>query len=371
MKHWCLAALLASAAAGCSGMSEDDPAYPYQDTRWLNEQGGAEIRMNDGKAKWIAYGDEREQFDLTYTVNDAGNIVFHDPEQKIFKQDLELAVRNGQLVGPMGMASWAPVNDELEARFMAKVEQREAANRLRTAPRPTSLEGYRPIPFDELADVLAARMEGEIPDENLAEVFIAGYSSNLDAFARRDLLEREMPKLKARLASLKDHHDYRIAVFSTPSMVGAVPAASATDAGEQFSFFDYDFDTKSFPVTGFFLPCHLHDNMAFGARKIRGAPFNIRAWGIKEDAACRMKPADEQVARRIEEARKTYKLRHHALVYFRVTGQKDASGALEIDVHRVDVTPYLEIRSGFGDRPGEFEQLGNAITMTAPAGGAK
>jgi|GEM_PF-6052988 len=371
MKRWSVALALALIAAGCSGMSEDDPAYPYQDTRWLSEEGGAEIRMNNGKATWISYGDERREIDLTYTVNERGNVVFHDESQEAFKKDIEMVPQNNRLISPVLGATFSAPTEESEARFMALVAEREEANKVRNAPRPATLNGYRTIRSDQLLDVLASHMEGQVPDDNLAAMFVEGYSDSLDGFAKRDLIERELPKVKARLAELKKQGDFQIKLISHQGMLGAVPGVDGTEGMEKFHIWDYDFEGRTFPVSGFFIPCHIHDNMSYGTNNIRGAKYVVQDWGIKGDAACRLTPKNEQDARRMEEARQASKLQHTATVYFRITGQKIQDGAMLLDVHRVDVQPYDAIRTGFARQPGEYEAIGGPITLMAPAGGAK
>lgn len=365
MNKWCIAALLALAAAGCSGMSEDDPAYPYQDTRWVDEQQATEFHMEDGKASWISYGDEVKEFESTYTVNEKGNIVFVDETKENFKMEVEMVPRGENLISPVLGVAWVPMTPEREERLRASIKQREEANRVRNAPRPSSTAGYKAIPYEQLLDVLASHMVGEIPDDNLAEIFIEGYSSNLDGFAKRDLLDRELPKVKARLAEIRNTTDYSINLISGPGMQGAIPGVDQGYGHDGINVSEYDFDKRTFPVSGFWVPCHPSEMFAFGVQEVRGAKFTVKEWGIKGDEACRLTPSDEQVARQIEEARQSFLLRFKTTVYFRVTGQKERNGAMAFDIHRADVQPYLEFRAG------EYKPIGGVITLTAPAGGSK
>lgn len=351
---------------GC-GMDKNDPAYAYQNSRWINEQTGLELQMNNGRGHWISHS-TGDKDDLTYTADKSGNLTIHSGTDRIFKKDLILQNRGKSLFSDALMTSWVPMDETIEKRVNEEAEKHKAIAAVRDAKRPASPDGYERIDADGLLAVGASRMKGPMQEENLASVFIDGYSASMDAFAKRDLLAAKMPELKARLAKLAKQNDYQMPFAGDKDMIGVLPAfpENTSPMYGGLTSEEYDFNSKSFPLTGSFLPCK--SSGAPGASEIayRGLKFSVEPWGISSIPECQWKVADEALARRIEAARKNYNLAFAGTVYFRVTGEKTADGALVLDVHRVVTQPYERVKQGFGRDKSVYEPLGGPYTFNSP-----
>ena len=331
-----VAGIIAIASACSSGPSEDDPAYVFHETRWVDPVQDIELRLEDGEAEFITHRTDKK-FDLTYTVDADGLLLLSDESQELFKQDVPFQKLGKSLESPFLGLRFQLMEEGDEEALAERVAQHKQQLEARTANRPTDPNGYTKIAADEWAMVLASRMQDQISEENLAEVFIEGYSSNMDAFAKRDLLAREMPKLKAELARYASTQDYQLSFLGDGDLVGQVPTAQETDVvvGSPAYIWEFDFNANAFPFSDGNSPCALSDNMQHHGRE-RGISYAFRIWGHKDQSFCQLQ-VDDALARRIEEARDANMLTTRTTLFFRLTGEKDGQGNLIVDTHSVNV----------------------------------
>ena len=238
------------------------------------------------------------------------------------------------------------------------------ASDARSANRPSSPDGYRLINQDEARWVLASRMLDRLSDENLAEVFVDGYSSRLDAFAKKDLIDRELPKVKQTLADWAKVQDFRMEAVSNKELDAARdtdrPATLVLPGSPIVN--EFDVAKGVFTATIPFGPCQRSGTQ--NIYEAAGATYSFRAWGTPDIPACQITPHSEDQARAIEAARAANTLNTHSLVYFRFPGETK-NGAFLMDVHRVDLT-FSAVRFDRSVAKYVVEPLGPTITLTEP-----
>ncbi|ASL02248.1 hypothetical protein [Xanthomonas citri] len=180
---------------------------------------------------------------------------------------------------------------------------------------PTTPDGYREIHPDDLAWVLASRLDGQIPDEDLARVFVDGFSQAKDAFAKQDLLKTKLPAVKKRLEDLAKTPFFRMSLVSTEGMVGKAAGASKDDFVQQeVRVWDYDFPDEAFPVSS--QQCSQGEGYGSTVYEERGLRYSFAPWGRMQQPACQLKVEDEGLARRIEQARTQLTLQTRETLYF-------------------------------------------------------
>lgn len=360
--------LLAVLSACSSGPSEDDPAYPYHETRWVDQTTDLELRMEDGEAEIIAHRQDK-RFDFTYTVDANGHVILHDIDQALFTKDVSLVPVGQALQNDFVNMHFIELTEEREKELEERVAKHKEAIEARTANRPSSPDGYRLLTADDLRWLMASRMLDNLEDENLADVFIPGYSQEGDAFARKELLDSALPQVKAKLAELAAQKDFRLPIASHEDMPGAVPGSAQTDLvrTSNGTVESYDTSAGSFPFIMGFGPC-AREGMTT-VDMIAGVRLRFVPWGTQKEAPCRLVVSDESVARRMEALRDDYDLESHAMVYFRFTGEKDPQGYYLFYPHRVDVRFYEKnlTRDARMSPINEFIAVGETFTLTEPS----
>ena len=227
---------------------------------------------------------------------------------------------------------------------------------------PASPDGYRELHPDDLAWVLASRLAGQISDENLAQVFVDGYSHARDAFAKQDLLKAKLPAVKERLANLAKTPFFRISYISKERMVGKAAGATKDDfVHGEVTVNDYDFQAKAFPF--FSQQCLMGENYGSPVYEERGMRFRFVPWGRMQQPACQLKVEDEGLARRIEQARTKLTLQTRETLYFRLTGERSPGGEMLAEAHRMDLALF-ETTNPYSSNEG-YTPLAE-FTLTAP-----
>ncbi len=227
---------------------------------------------------------------------------------------------------------------------------------------PASPDGYLELHPDDLAWVLASRLAGQITDENLAQVFVEGYSQASDAFAKQDLLKAKLPAVKERLANLAKTRFFRMSSISTERMVGKVAGATKDDfVGLDVSVQGYDFQAKAFPFSS--QQCLMGEGYGSTQYEERGMRYHFLPWGHMQQPVCQFKVEDEGVARRIEQARANYNLQTRETLYFRLTDERSPGGEIQAEAHRMDLALY-ETTNPYSSNEG-YTPLAN-VTLTAP-----
>ena len=361
-RPWLGVPLIAALAACSSGPSEDDPAFPYHETRWVDQNTDIELRMDDGAAEFIAHRQDK-QFDLTYTVDADGNVVLQGKDQELLKKDLVLVADGSSLRNLFANMNFVEMNAEREQALTERVAKSKALSEARTANRPPSPDGYRLINQSELEWVLASRMLDRLSDENLAEVFVEGYSKRLDAFAKKDLIDRELPAVKAKLEEWAAIQDFRMEAVSDkklldPGYPATNPPKLVTQGYPALS--EYDTSLGAFKPTISFGSCHGVTNQ----HRAAGIAYVFRSWPDGTIDDCLVKPHDEQQARAIEAARAAHQIETNSQAYFRFTGEQ-SNGMFVMDVHRLELTffnaPFDKARKDY-----VIEQIGDPIVLTEP-----
>ncbi|OQP74745.1 hypothetical protein IA54_012040 [Xanthomonas phaseoli pv. syngonii LMG 9055] len=227
---------------------------------------------------------------------------------------------------------------------------------------PTSHDGYREVRPDDLAWVLASRLDGQIPDEDLARVFVDGYSQAKDAFAKQDLLKTKLPAVKERLVDLTKTPFFRMSFVSAGSMAGKAAGATPDDFVQQeVRVWDYDFQAKAFPFSS--QQCLQGEGYGSTVYEERGLRYSFAPWGRMQQPACQLKVEDEALARRIEQARTQLTLQTRETLYFRLTGERSAGGDMQAEVHRMDLALF-ETTNPYSSNKG-YTPLAD-LTLTTP-----
>ncbi|MFW3175361.1 hypothetical protein EX530_11890 [Xanthomonas phaseoli] len=228
---------------------------------------------------------------------------------------------------------------------------------------PATPDDYREIHPDDLAWVLASRLGGQIPDEDLARVFVDGYSQAKDAFAKQDLLKTKLPAVKERLEDLAKAPFFRMSFISAESMAGKAAGAKKGDFVQQeVRIWDYDFSARAFPVSS--QQCLQGEGYGSTVYEERGLRYSFAPWGRMQQPACQLKVEDEGLARRIEQARTQLTLQTRETLYFRLTGERSPGGEMQTEVHRMDLAMF-ETTNPFSSNKG-YTPLAD-FTLTAPS----
>ncbi|UXA59867.1 hypothetical protein M0D48_12500 [Xanthomonas prunicola] len=227
---------------------------------------------------------------------------------------------------------------------------------------PTAPDGYREIHPEDLAWVLASRLAAQIPDEDLARVFVDGYNQAQDAFAKHDLLKTKLPAVKERLEDLAKTPFFRMSFISTEGMVGKTAGATKDDFVQaEVRVWGYDFQTHAFPVSS--QQCLQGEGYGSTVYEERGLRYSFAPWGQMQQPACQLKVEEEGLARRIEQARTQLTLQTRETLYFRLTGERSAGGEMQAEVHRMDLALF-ETTNPYSSNKG-YTPLAD-FTLTAP-----
>lgn len=198
--------------------------------------------------------------------------------------------------------------------------------------RSMPLTQYTPVAESDALPWLAAAFSKRPLTEDEKFLLLPGSEGVADAFARKDLVDRQLPALDARLESLKKSRYVRLTATTVPSN-GA--AADANEAGAvwlvngassgRVVLGPYDLDKKGFPV-----PCLNRGGLAsFRGGANATFPFNAPERG------CLLPVPDEAAARVLEAARVKFGGFYlRADVYALVAGANDGSVEL-VPVHLV------------------------------------
>ena len=347
-KRWMGVALMLALSCGCSkAEAPNDPATKYADTDWVSEAKGIELHLGDGDATLTNHATGKSA-ELTYTVDPQGNVLLAG---EAFKTPVPLMPEgNGLLVNRMKDLSFRKKTDGDDDALAARETERENAEAARSADRPASLSGYRPIASSDILLLIASRMPA-LTDTDMANAFIPGYSKENDAFKKQELLQGQLPAIKSRVAELAKLKDFKIDVVSWESMIRRMDAWK--NALYNYGAVEpYDIASTTFRFNGFFSPCGGRQN-AEGLTK-----FMVRQWDAKS-SACQIKVPDQAVARQIEAARSNSRLDAGFTMYVRFTGERAGSDVWVFDAHRVDVTLYLRDLS-----TDKMSPLGGPYTLT-------
>lgn len=328
--RWMGVVLMLALSCGCSkAEAPNDPSSKYADTVWVSEAKGIELHLGDGDATLTNHATGKSA-ELTYTVDAQGNVLLAG---EAFKTPVPLVPEGNLLVNRMKDLAFRQKTNGDDDALAARETERENAEATRSADRPGSLAGYHPIKGSEILLLIASRMP-TLTDTDLANAFIPGYSTQPDAFEKQELLQAQLPAIKARVAELAKLKDFRINTVSWESMIRSMDAWK--DAKHFYSAVEpYDMSNQTFRFTGFFSPCSPRQN-AEGLTK-----FMVREWD-KQSNACQIKVIDQAVARQMEAARSNSRLEAGVTMYVRFTGERVGSNVWTFDAHRIDVTLYLK-----------------------------
>jgi hypothetical protein len=362
---------LVAALAACSS---DKPAAPEEvaaaassdassdEIRWFDQRRGIEVVMDDGDMEWINHTTGKS-YEFEYVIDPSGDMVVMD-EDKALSAEGEFRLRNEyeqwRGAGVDVRLDAISDTDALDDVIDELTEKREA----RWANRPSSPDGYRLIDQNDLRWVLASRMADRLTDENLAQVFIEDFSSGLDAFAKKDLMDQHLPQVKATLADWAKIQDFRMEAISDKALYPGDPANGPAILMLPTSPLVLSYDTKTEGFTGMisFGPCESDGTQTnFEAA---GANYTFRYWAKPGEPACLIKPHSEEQARAMEAARAANTLKAHSAVYFRFPGEQK-NRAFVMDVHRVDLT-FSAVRFDRSVAKYVVEPLGPTITLTEP-----
>ena len=337
--YFSLLAIALTLVVGCLKKADpNDPASGYEDTAWIEDRTGMELHMEDGDITFINHETTKE-FELPYTVNAQGIITIHDADKKMFKRDVKLTPMGQNLAASFGMLSFRPKLDDDDAKIAARQQALKDADAERNADRPSSPASYRLVEGLDIKMMFASR--GEMSDEEIAGAFIANYSTESDVFKKQDMLQAQLPSIKARLAELRKIKDFRLNTINTSNMVRWNPEW-ANDIEYTNFLGSFDMSAKAFPFSPSGSPCLQGENYGSSTMRAFGAEYTYRPWGHSGQAICQIKVADLNLARQIEEARTSTNVGIRTTIYFRITGEKDRNGRWVLDAHRMDVVLYRQ-----------------------------
>jgi len=166
--------------------------------------------------------------------------------------------------------------------------------------RSVPLSDYVPLTEPDALPWLAAAFSERPLTDDEKLMLVPGTDAVADAFARKNLVDRELPALTARLASLKKSRYVRFTATTAPSNgaaadgngAGAVWLVGGTSGG-RVVLGPYDLDKKGFPV-----PCLNRGSLA----SFRGGASALFPFEGPE-RGCLLPVPDEAVARALEAAR--------------------------------------------------------------------
>ena len=222
---------------------------------------------------------------------------------------------DGTWVAEGGAFRFAPDNDVSEAALAHRLQELKTLSADDNAPRP-ALSAYVPLALSDFAFLASSRIPSPT-DEAIAQALIPGYAAEPDAFKKRDLMQRDLPGVKAKLAEFAQHDDY-------------VLDLDERQFGAQF-LGAYDLASHSFALS--YGPCF--DGLGAQIARI---PVAYQRWGKAGDSSCRLTISDESIARTVDQ-RKPF-IRAHIKMFFRFTGrtqqESDAGEVLLLDVSRLE-----------------------------------
>lgn len=166
--------------------------------------------------------------------------------------------------------------------------------------RSVPLTDYAPLAESDALPWLAAAFSDRPPTEDEKLLLLPGGEGVADAFARKDLLDRQLPALDARLEALKQSRYVRLTATTVPSNGAAADANGAGAvwlvngaSGGRVVLGPYDLDKKGFPV-----PCLNRGGLA-SFRGGANATFPFDA----PERGCLLPVPDGATARALEGAR--------------------------------------------------------------------
>lgn len=345
-------------ASGQAAASTD--ASDHDNQRWFDRDRSIEVVLDDGELTWTDHRTGAVH-ELDYVVQESGDLAVTD-EDKVLTSSGEFSLRTGydQLRGRGIDVVLSRVDDEdaLDDEIDQLTEKREA----RWKGRPRSPSDYRLIDQADVVWLLASRVQDSLSDDNLAEVFIQGYSPRLDSFAKKDLMDRELPAVKAKLAEFAAMEHFAMDSISDRKVATVVQGLSPNTMVNITSMMlgEYSQAAQGFPATISFGPCEGERSVT--AFQARGLSFTFRPWAAADSPTCTIKPSNEQMARQVESLRNSSDLSSHIRVYFRMTNDRAGQfRSLVMDPHRIDIAFFGPDANGRG-----LTKIGETITMMEP-----
>lgn len=136
-----------------------------------------------------------------------------------------------------------------------------------------------------LTYIVSAKAQAPLSDDEKLNRLSPAYYNETDAFKKKDVAKAEMPRVDAALSKYRKHDYYAV----------PVSAYSQQPLGlTNVSVGQYDFGTKSFPLTSYGQHC-----WSGTLRNQQGVVLKI----LQSDVPCRLPVADEAQAKLIETAR--------------------------------------------------------------------
>ncbi len=352
---------------------------PPKTRRWYSSSNGIEVKIGDDSLAWTNHT-SGVSVDLAFELSEKSDLIVSDPAKAVSPQgqfvlesdtgfadgigetlDSPYRVEPEKLVGRAIEVTLLPVTDDAYVDGeIARISAANAAREELSQNKPSSLEDYRAVNEEDLRSVLASRIFDDLTDEQLADAFIPGHHEIEDAFEKKAVRDRDLPKIRDALRQWAAVRYFRMDVVSDRSMIGTVVAADSKPMiREAFHFYSgYDFEEAGFSVSTDFGPCGSNSS-GFDAA---GLSYAYRPWDSDSRGPCFLKPHTLDDAQAIEGARSRLDLEQHAMIYFAFDGEMER-GNFWMDVQRVDVDFFRHQR---GNRPGDsrFERLAGTISLT-------
>ncbi|MCL2657880.1 MAG: hypothetical protein FWD62_10790 [Betaproteobacteria bacterium] len=167
-----------------------------------------------------------------------------------------------------------------------------------------------------LTYIVSAKSQDALSDEEKLNRLSPRYYRETDVFKKKDLAAAELPRIEATLDEYRKHDYY------------ALPASVSWDANkplglQNVSVGQYDFNTKSFPLSGYGGFCWASTG---GVRNQQGATLKI----LPSDFPCNLPVPDEAQAKLIEAARAKNALSLQGTLYLYVPRVEDGTAVAVI-----------------------------------------